>query len=111
MSNYIKVKLGGKERGLKFNMGALRHLGDISKTDPLDFANVADPLKQFGFVKAIVHAGLLANADSKKSEPEFSEQDVIDWVSELSVSEASVIIQFFAKCYSVSGEADPNTQS
>lgn len=111
MSNYIKVKLGGKERGLKFNMGALRHLGEITQSDPLDFTNVADPLKQFDFVKAIVHAGLLANADSKKSEPDFSDNDVIDWVSELSAQEAAEITQFFAKCYAVGGEASANTQS
>ena len=111
MSNYIKVKLGGKERGLKYNMGALKHLGKLNGSDPLDFTQVADFSKQFDFIKVIVHAGLLANADSKKTEPEFSEADVIDWVSELSAQEAAEITQFFAKCYAVGGEASDNTQS
>lgn len=110
MSNYIKVKLGGKERGLKFNMGALKHLGKLNGSDPLDFTQVADFSKQFDFIKVIVHAGLLANADSKKSEPDFSDNDVIDWVSELSAQEAAEITQFFAKCYAVGGEASANTQ-
>lgn len=111
MSNYIKVKLGGKERGLKYNMGALRHLGEITQSDPLDFTNVADPLKQFDFVKSIVHAGLLANADSKKSEPDFNEKEVIEWVSELSAQEAAIITSAFAKAYAVGGEAKTDTQS
>lgn len=110
MSNYIKVKLGGKERGLKYNMGALRHLGEITKSDPLDFTNVADPLKQFDFVKSIVHAGLLANADSKKTEPDFNEKEVVEWVSELTAQEAATITEFFGKAYAVGGEAKADTQ-
>lgn len=111
MNTYIKVRLGGKERGLKYNMGALKHLRTLNNSDPLDFTQVLDIFKQFDFVKVIVHAGLLANADSKKTEPEFSEADVIDWVSELSAQEAAEITQFFAKCYAVGGEASDNTQS
>ena len=100
---YKQFKIGGKDRGLKFNLGALKHIGDITGNDPLAFTLNESPADQFRFVFTIVYAGLLANADAKKQEPDFSKDDVESWVKDLEMPEAVEIIKFFTAAYNVGG--------
>ena len=107
---YIRIKLGDKERGLSFKMGTLRHIGEITKADPLDFTTTTDVSNQYNFVKTVVWAALLTNCDLKGIEPDFSEKDVTAWVDALSVTEAGEITNAFAKAFSGRGEADDDTR-
>lgn len=115
MKTYIQVNLGGQLRGLKFNLGTLRHIGDITGNDPFKFiVNVSeyDPfMKDF---RVIVYAGLLSNYDSMKREPEFTQEEVRVWVDEIdNMREALRIVNAFSEAYkteSVSGEGDEDTQ-
>lgn len=107
---YLRFKLGDKERGLSFKMGTLRHIGELTKSDPLDFAPTADISKQYAFVKVIVWAGLLTNYDQKGAEPDFTEKDVTAWVDALSINEATEITTAFTKAFSGASEGDGDTQ-
>lgn len=102
--SYIKVNIGGTERGLSFKMGTLRHIGELTANDPLVFANSNGLAGQYGFFKTIVHAGLLANCDAKGVEPDFTDADVTRWVDDIDAAEASRIIGEFTKAYSVPGQ-------
>lgn len=77
--SYCQVNIGGKLRGLKFNNYALHVMQ--SKIDP----EAADLTAAY----AMVYAGLRGNCYAKSEQPDFTFEDVIEWVDsiELSVSE------------------------
>ena len=72
--SYIKIELGGKERGLKFNQLALEIIR--SKSNPLsDIQNVY----------ALFYGGLRGNSFVKEEEPDYTFENVCDWVDEIYV--------------------------
>ena len=106
----MTLNLGGIERGLKFNFGTLRFLGELSGKDPLLTATTNDFKSQFDQGRMIIQAAMMSNYLSMKKEVDFTEKDVIDWVSELSVSEVAEVLNTFTKAFAFGGEADKDTQ-
>jgi hypothetical protein len=109
--NYIQAVLGKEKRGLKFNLGTLRHIGDITGTDPLGFS-----VRSENFVRdlsVIVYAGMLSNYESKQQDPDFTQKDVDRWVGEIEdMNEAISIVTAFHNAYKVevSGEEAKDTR-
>jgi hypothetical protein len=83
--SYIKINIGGKERGLKFNQGAL--ITFQSKIDPENIAATT------GY--ALVWAGLKANAYVKGEEFTETFETVCDWVDELPEETILEVIKTF----------------
>ena len=71
--SYIQIEIGGKLRGLKFNQGAL-----IMFTQKVDFDNHAATANY-----AMIYAGLYSNCYVKQQDPDFTFEQVVDWVDEL----------------------------
>ena len=71
--SYIKINIGGKDRGLKFNQGAL-----VTFQGKIDPDNVAGTT---GY--ALIWAGLKANCYVKGEEFTETFETVCDWVDEL----------------------------
>ena len=107
---YMTLFLGGLERGLKFNFGTLRFIGELSGNDPLLMTTTAGAMDQFTQSRIIIHAALLSNYLSMKKQVDFTEAEVIDWVSELSMQQVTEVIQVFTGAFAVGGEASANTQ-
>ena len=83
--SYIKVNIGGQERGLKFNQGAL-----------VTFQNKIDPNNIAGTTGyALIWAGLNANAYVKGEEFTETFETVCDWVDELDVETITEVIKTF----------------
>lgn len=116
INNYLSLELGGKARGLKFNVGTLRCLKDVAGVDPLDFKAESDKLSDLlPYAEKILYAALLSNCLSKKEAPDFSAEDVTDWLNELDISTITEVITqynaiFQAKKHSVNGEVGKDTQ-
>jgi len=70
--SYIKIELGGKERGLKFNQLALEIIRTKSNPDS-DIQNVY----------ALFYGGLRGNSFVKEEHPDYTFEDVCDWVDEI----------------------------
>lgn len=83
--SYIKIEIGGKERGLKFNQGAI-HIFQSK----IDSENIAATT---GY--ALIWAGLKANAYVKGEEVDFTFEQVCDWCDELSEDTIIKIITCF----------------
>ena len=92
--SYIQVLLGGKDRGLKFNQGALIKVREL--IDPNNTAGTS--------LYAVVYAGLLMNAYAKREEfvetidgkqVPISYETVIDWVDELTPEKGVEILNTF----------------
>jgi cytochrome c1 len=78
---YINVNIGGKERGLKFNQMSLEVF-----TKNLD----ENAIKSTS-IYATFYAGLVGNCYAKREEPDFTFEQVVDWVDELYETDQSTI--------------------
>lgn len=85
--SYIQIELGGKLRGLKFNMFALeeytKRIGialnyAIKANKNKDIEDVS--LSQATLVYACVYSGLIGNYYAKEIDQDFTFEDVTDWV-------------------------------
>ena len=83
--SYIKILIGGKERGLKFNQMAVVVMAQ--KADIENYAATA------GY--AMVYAGLKANCFVKSEECDFTFEQVCDWVENLSPETMLSIYEVF----------------
>lgn len=115
--NYMSLELGDKVRGLKFNVGTLKCLGEITGEDPLTFKAEGEEFKAIlPYAVKITHAALLSNCLSKKESPDFSAEDVKMWVNDLSGYELTQIISYYNAIFSppkasANGEVSKDTQS
>lgn len=71
--SYIQIELGGKLRGLKFNQISLE----------VYTKNVNYEALQTSSIYATFFAGLIGNCTVKREEPNFTYEDVCNWVDEL----------------------------
>lgn len=79
--SYIQIELGGKLRGLKFNMFALE---EYTKRIGITLNKAAEKnstdISQATLVYACVYSGLIGNYYAKEIEQDFTFEDVTDWV-------------------------------
>lgn len=72
--SYIQIELGGKPRGLKFNQLAIQtYLKNV------DWQNQIEA----GEVYAMFYGGLIGNCYVKREDPDFTFEQVTDWVDTL----------------------------
>lgn len=116
LKNYLSLELGGKTRGLKFNIGTLKCFQALFDIDPLKFKAESDDFKDIvPFAEKIFHAALLSNCRSKKVEPDFTSEDVKEWIDELSGYEITEICTTWNNMWldpkaSTNGEVGKDTQ-
>lgn len=70
--SYIKIELGGKERGLKFNQLAKEIMQ--SKGNPASYTQN---------IYSLFYGGLRGNSFVKEEEPDYTFENVCDWVDEI----------------------------
>jgi len=70
--SYLQLELGGKLRGLKFNQLAI----EIISTHNDNSTNSA-------FMYAMIYGGLMGNSYVKREEPDYTFEEVCDWVDEM----------------------------
>jgi hypothetical protein len=116
INNYLSLELGGKARGLKFNIGTLRCLEPIAGVDPLEFKAESGKLSDLlPYAEKIFYAALLANCLSKKEAADFTAEDVAEWFNELDLATITNVISRYNAILSdgkpsVNGEVGKDTQ-
>lgn len=113
--NYLSLELGGIQRGLKFNIGTLRCLKDVTGIDPLDFKAESDKISDLlPYAEKLMHAALLSNCLSKKEQATFTVEDVTIWFNDLDIATITDIINHYNNIFSASpsanGEVGADTQ-
>lgn len=117
MKNYLQLELGGKLRGLKFNIGTLHFIQELTGTDPFEFQAASTSFNDLiPYVTHIVHAALLSNCASKKEDPDFTGQNVDEWVNDMNVPILTDIVALYNAIIAVpkataNGEVGANTQT
>lgn len=76
---------GSNERGLKFNNYGLEIMAGKMGGSALSFAY------------AMIYGGLMGNSYAKEIEPEYSFENVIDWIDEIPQAERVVMIENVTK--------------
>lgn len=114
--NYMSLEIGGKVRGLKFNVGTLKCLGDVTCKDPLQYKSEGESFTEIlPYAINITHAALLSNCLSKKEQPDFTAAEVEEWVNDLSGFDLTEIINHYNAIFappkpSANGEVSKDTQ-
>lgn len=67
--SYLQLELGGKLRGLKFNQLAIEIISTHNDTNT-----------QSAFMYAMIYGGLMGNSYVKREEPDYTFENVCDWV-------------------------------
>lgn len=99
MNGYISLKIGGKVRGIKFGNRALLDL--IAKHQLQEGVKFS-----FDLMVDLVYFGLLNNCRIKKEDPDFTADDVAEWVDnseELPLPKLMEIFEVFQKSFSLEG--------
>ena len=77
MNGYIQADILGRTRGLKFGMLAVQQIGmEMQKLGKVFGDNSID----LAAVPVIFYWGLFNNCYIKKEDPDFTFEDVVDWV-------------------------------
>lgn len=80
--SYIKIEFGGKERGFKFNQLAVEVMAGLSSQTESS-ANVY----------AMFYGGLRGNSYVKREEPDYTFEEVCDWVDQLYAEKKTDLIK------------------
>lgn len=70
--SYTSIEIGGKTRGLKFNQLAIELINQYN-----------DSQTASGFVYAMIYGGLRGNSYVKREEPDYTFENVCDWVDQM----------------------------
>jgi len=70
--SYLQIEIGGKTRGLKFNQLAIEIIGEKNTTNTTT-----------GFVYSMIYGGLRGNSYVKSEEPDYTFEEVCDWIDNL----------------------------
>lgn len=70
--SYLQIEIGGKQRGLKFNQLAIEIMSQYNDTGTTT-----------GFMYAMIYGGLRGNTYVKREEPDYTFEQVCDWVDVL----------------------------
>jgi hypothetical protein len=77
-NGYIQIDILGKMRGLKFGMIAVQQI----TSDAQRLGKILGPSVDFAMVSVIVYWGLYNNCHVKREDPDFTFEDVSDYVDE-----------------------------
>lgn len=91
MKDFV-FELGGQRRGLRFNVGALKTIRDLTKKDVFEKQDETD---QYDQLAIIVFAGLKADHASRKAIMAETLEDVVYWVDELDTAQAVELFTAF----------------
>ena len=78
--SYLQIEIGGKQRGLKFNQLAIEIMSQYNDTGT-----------NTGFLYAMIYGGLRGNTYVKREEPDYTFENVCDWVDELKDKENVIV--------------------
>ena len=96
--NYIKVNIGGKERGAKLG---LLFLENAQKGENMNIQELFNELQQRSifFAPKLLHYALLTNCQLNGDTPDFNLSDVYDWIDEDGISNKYGSVMVFINAF------------
>lgn len=126
MKNYFQLELGTDaegnpvKRGVKLNNRTIDIIAEITGKDPLTEFNLENTewKNLEAFCSVIIKAGLRSNCVTKKVDPDFTDEQVTEWIKDLSPGDLYNIVAAYGQFLNpniqlekmLSGEESTNTQ-
>lgn len=111
--NYIKLKLGGKERGAKLGLGYLKFVTESRNVSLEELFKSVEGHNAALAVPELIYSSLSYNAKRSGEGFEFSEEDVFDWIDEdggMNSPSLKIFIEAFTSSLGVNvGDEGKNT--
>lgn len=97
MSRYIRLEIGGKERGLNFKMGVFGVIAEVTgDQNPFQFKAKSTSFPDvMEYLAVITFAALSNNCQVKKEDIDFTIADVREWVKDIDPDASTQIINAF----------------
>lgn len=80
--NYIKLKLGGKERGAKLGIGYLKHLTEVYKLSLDDIFKKIQGSQSILIIPEFIFYSLSLNDKKANNKIDYTIDDIIEWLDE-----------------------------
>lgn len=104
MNGYTQIELGGVKRGIKFgNRALLSVMQKHQVTGGIQFS--------FELVCDLIYFGMLNNCQNKKTEPDFTEAEVIEWVDDMPMAKLTEVFESFQGSFTTPGDATAVTKT
>lgn len=99
--NEIQIKLGGKDRTLRFDVGTMKLIAKKTKEDALDPMTGLD-----GYTQALYacYFGMFRYCKIQKRSPDFELADVEEWIDDLSMQEMVDIMKAYSDAYTLKSD-------
>lgn len=96
--NYLKLNIGGKERGVKLG---LLFLENAQKGENMNIQEIFNELQQRSifFAPKLLNYALLTNCQLNGETPDFNLADVYDWVEEDGISRKDGAVMAFVNAF------------
>lgn len=78
--SYLQIEIGGKSRGLKFNQLAIELIAKHNDTETTS-----------SFMYSVIYGGLRGNSYVKREEPDYTFENVCDWVDSMDNKEKIMV--------------------
>lgn len=96
--NYIKLNIGGKERGGKLGVGFLTKVQDSLNMN-IDEINKGILENAISVVPKLIYESLVFNCERAKEDVDFDFYDVCDWISEEGITTKDGNVMKFINAY------------
>lgn len=80
--NYAKLKLGGKDRGIKLGIGYLKHLTEVYKCPLEDVFAKLNGMQAVLVMPEFIYHSLVLNDNKASRNIDYTVDDVIEWLDE-----------------------------
>lgn len=80
--NYVRLNLGGKERGGKLGLGFLKYFSDQEKISIQEIFGNFEGMNALFFIPKCIFYSLAYNCKRSSEDISFTEEDVFDWIDE-----------------------------
>lgn len=83
--NYIRLNIGGEERGCKLGLGFIQKVLESEKITISDFFSKIES-ESFTFLPKLLFYSLAYNEERSGNKPSFELNDVLDWIDEIGLN-------------------------
>lgn len=110
--NYIKLNIGGEERGAKLGLGFIRFFSESENTDVATIFESTEGPNALIFIPKAIYYSLAYNCQRKGETADFTIDDVFDWIDEIGPSSPEVLkwIEAFGQSFKTDDNLEPGKQ-
>ena len=93
----IEIKLNNELKSLKFSNYALECFTKITGSEIGEIKEISENYTQLDLIADIIYSGLIGNCRATNTKIDFTKEDVVCWVDDLSYTDQLLVIKDFTE--------------